>query len=107
MRETHTEMGLGLTKKIIAHYGSSPSPTADGQPGREEGSGERKGEKTSALSLCEQQVEVLQGCFSLCGSETQEQDGKEPATPGKFICGLHRSPGQEHLPGRWKVKAIH
>lgn len=51
--------GLGLTKKIIAHYGSGPSPTGDGHPGREEGLGERKGEKTSALSLCGQQVEVF------------------------------------------------
>lgn len=40
-RETHIlEWGLGLTKKIIAHYGSRPGPTGDGQPGREEGSGE-------------------------------------------------------------------
>lgn len=55
MRDTHTlKWGRGLTKIIIAHYGSSPSPTGDGQPGGRKDQ-ERQGEKTSALSLGGQQ----------------------------------------------------
>lgn len=47
MREAHTETGLGLTKKVIAHYGAVPVPQEMGNQGGRKGQ-ERRRERKQA-----------------------------------------------------------
>lgn len=100
-RETHIlKQGLGLTKKIIAHYGSvrSPGRWATRAGGRREGGRENKRVKLSEL-----QVGLSRDTSSGLGGQGK---GRSQQLLGSSSLGLQRAPGQGHLGVRGRVRAM-